>query len=77
VLQLHFVLISPTKPKNIKVIWPEWKESGIPWIPLHLPSGEPILEVNRCDSKGKKSTKGDHWRIVEYRAGHRANPKPD
>jgi hypothetical protein len=78
VVQIHFLLISPTEPKEIKVMRYKWtrKESEIPWIKLHLPSGEPILEVNRCDSKGKKSAKGDHWRIVGYRAGHRTGPKP-
>jgi hypothetical protein len=79
VVQFHFLLISPTEPKNLTVTWPKWtrKNTEIPWIELNLPSGEPILEVNRCDSRGKKSAEGDHWRIVEYRPGHRARPKQD
>jgi hypothetical protein len=40
VVQMHFLLISPTEPRKIMVTWPEWtwKKSEIPWIVLHLPA---------------------------------------
>jgi len=79
VVQMHFLLISPTEPRKIKVTWPEWirKKSEIPWIPLHLPSGEPILKVNRCDADANELAEGDHWRIVKYRARQPTNPQAD
>jgi hypothetical protein len=50
------------------VTWPEWtwKKSEIPWNVLHLPSGEPILNVNRSDADANEMAEGDHWRIVKY-----------
>jgi hypothetical protein len=67
-VQIHFLLMSPKEPSGIKVDWRTWKrpDSPIPWIPLCLPTGEPILEVNRCNEEGEKSAKGDWWRIVEH-----------
>jgi hypothetical protein len=68
-VRMHFLLTSPSELKDPDVKCPEWinKENRIPWINLYLPKGEPILEVNRCDANGKKTAKGDYWRIVEHK----------
>jgi|SRR5665213_3382288 len=69
-VQMHFLLMSPVEPKEIKVDWRRFKrtDSPIPWIRLNLPKSEPILEVSRCNEKGKKSDQGGYWQIVEHRA---------
>jgi hypothetical protein len=67
-VRMHFLLTSPRESKNINVEWPEWirKENQVPWIELHLPDSEAILEVNRCDADAEETAEGDHWRIVKY-----------
>lgn len=67
-VRMHFLLMSPREPRKINVDWPEWirQKKQIPWVHLHLPEGEPILQVNRCDADAEEMAEGDHWRIVEY-----------
>jgi hypothetical protein len=72
IVNFHFLLMSPLKrkPKGLSTEkWPEWakwacKGGKVPyWLPL--PLGENLLEVGRCDCKGKRVRNEQHWKIFK------------
>jgi hypothetical protein len=68
---MYFLLMSPNEGELRKINdnWPEWrgKDSKVPWLELRLPPV--ILEVSRCDERGRKMANNNWWRIVEHGAG--------
>ena len=61
----HFCLISPSRPRRLKVDdWPKWMtrpDGEINWLPLKFP--ERTKAVVRCDEDGKPSEEGSHFKI--------------
>ena len=66
-IRFHFALQGPINPEGLKVSWPSWlcKPGMVPWIELKLAAPETILEVTRCDQKGKGSAKGESWKVFQ------------
>ena len=61
----HFGLMSPRAPKQLKPhLWPAWmtRDGKEIWFELKLPPGK--RRVTRCDSTGKPSAGGTHFRVL-------------
>ena len=61
----HFGLMSPLRPKGLKPQpWPVWltKDGEEIWFELKMPPGR--RRVTRCDSEGKPSADGTHFRAL-------------
>ena len=62
----HFCLASPRRPRQLKASeWPEWMsndDGSYFWIKLRFPKGRKM--VTRCESNGRRSAQGNHFRII-------------
>ena len=61
----HFGLMSPRRPKQLNTyLWPPWMtRDGEPFcFELKVPIGR--RKVTRCDSSGRPSAEGDHFRAL-------------
>ncbi len=65
----HFIFCSPNRPTFKKKILPKFirgeNQNELLWFRLYMPANQ--RKVTRCDSDGKPSQNGSHWRIDDIR----------
>lgn len=63
-IRFRFLLISPKRPPDFDITWPEWvlKQNGtVPWIELKLGNR---ITVERCNLNHKRDANGGHWHVI-------------